>query len=134
MATRTALEVITDAFHKMGLVSEDESITAEQSSRALYTLNDLMQGFEAEGIQYQHSDLLISSTVNLPDHLIWSLSWLLTEVLADEYGKELTPRQMIRCDRARAALQAYFYEVPPAQLDEGTLRTNPVGTISITRA
>lgn len=134
MATRTALQVITDAFHKMGLVSEDESITAEQSSRALTTLNDMMQGWEAEGIQYQHADLSLTTTVNVPDHLVWSTQWLLVDALAGEYGKELSASQQLQVIRARQNLQAYYYEVPAAQLDEGTLRTSPVGTISISRA
>lgn len=133
MGTRTAVQVVTDAFHKMGLISEDESLTAEQTSRGLGTLNDMMAGFEAEGVQYQHTDLALTDPVNLPDHLIWSLQWVLAEALSDEYGKEWTPRQMIRADRARAALQAYFYEVPQAKLDEGTLNRPRYGSASITR-
>lgn len=134
MATRTAREVITDAFHKMALISEDEGITAEQASRGLATLNDMMNGWEADGIQYQHTDLTLDTTVNVPDQLVWATQWLTAEALAAEYGKTLSPRQLIYIDRARSSLQAAYYSVKPAQLDEGIQNRGPLaGTASITR-
>ena len=119
MAIRTARNVIEDAFHKMGLVSEDESISAEQASRGLSTLNDMMNGWEADGIQYQHTDLGYDDNVNVPDQLVWSTQWMLTNEIANEYGKTLAPTQLLNVARARNALQAYYYSVEPAELDEG---------------
>lgn len=119
MATRTARQVITEAFHRMALISEDEAVTADQMTRALLVMNDMMNGFGAEGIQYVHTDLLVDDTVNVPDELVRSLGWMLLSDLADEYGKVLTPTQQLNVDRARGALQAYYFAVPVAQLDDG---------------
>ena len=119
MATRTARQTITDAFHRMALISEDEAVTADQMSRALVVLNDMMNGFGAEGIQYVHTDLAVDDTLNVPDELVRSVMWMLLTELADEYGKVLDPPQQLNVDRARGALQAYYFAIPVAQLDDG---------------
>jgi hypothetical protein len=133
MATRTARQVITDAFHRIGFISEDEGLTAEQTDRALYVLNDMMNGWNAEGIQYVHSDLGLDTTVNVPDELIRSTMWMFADEIAAEYGKELTPRQQQWVQESRNNLQAYYYQVPPAQLDAGIEARWPSGTWDITR-
>ncbi len=134
MATRTARQVITDAFHRMAFLSEDEGLTAEQTSRALYVLNDMMNGWEAEGIQYTHTDLGLDDTVNVPDALVRSATMMLIDELADEYGKVLTERQQSDVMDAKNNLQAYFTPVPLAQTDEGILNRRTVTFGSITRA
>lgn len=116
---RTALDLITDAFHRIALISEDEAVTADQLNRGLSVLNDMMSGFSAEGIQYDHSVLASGDTINVPDQLIRSVGWMLISDLADEYGKVLTPTQQLNVDRARGALQAFYFAVPVAQLDDG---------------
>lgn len=131
MATRTARETITEAFHRIALISEDEAPTAEQIARGLSVLNDMMNGFEAEGIQYIHADLTLDTTVNVPDHLVRSVMWMLADDLADEYGKELSRRQQIQVGRARNNLQAFYFKVPPAQTDEGIQNRRRFGFSSI---
>lgn len=116
---RTARDVITDAFHRMALISEDEGLTASQLARALPVMNDMMFGFTAEGIQYDHTNLQIDDLVNMPDQLVRSVMWMLLSDLADEYGKVLTATQQLNVDRARGALQAFYFAVPVAQLDDG---------------
>lgn len=135
MATRNAREVIEDAFHKIGMVSEDESLSAEQTARGLIVINDMMHGWESDGIQYQHTDLTITATVNVPDQLVWATQWLMAEALGEEYGKTFTDRQERYITRARQALQAAYYAVPPAQCDEGVINRGPLigGVASITR-
>jgi hypothetical protein len=133
MATRTAREVITGAFHRLGLISEDEGVTAEQSDRGLRVMNDMMNGWPAEGIEYVHSDLTLDTTVNVPDELVRSTEWLLAEEIADEYGKVLSDRQQMHVMSARSNLQGYYHRVPPAQIDAGIEGRWPPGTWDITR-
>lgn len=134
MATRTARQVITDAFHRMGFISEDEGLTAEQTSRALYVFNDMMNGWEAEGIQYTHTDFAtLDDVVNVPDSLVRSTTWMLIDELAGEYGKALTERQQMDVLDAKHALQAYFTPAPLAQTDEGILNRRTVTYGNITR-
>lgn len=134
MATRTARNVLEGAFHRMGFISEDEGLTAEQTDRGLTLMNDMMNGFEAEGIQYTHTDLAIDDVVNVPDFLVRSTEWMLADELADEYGKTLTAREQVQVDRARTNLQGYYFKIPQAQTDEGILnRRSPYAVNSIAR-
>lgn len=133
MATRTARELITDAFRRMGFISEDEGLDAEQTTTALSIMNDMMNGWNAEGIEYVHADLGLDDTVNVPDELVRSTMWMLADDLADQYGKVLTERQQTQVDRARSALQSYYYKVQPAQLDEGLRPNFPPGYFDIQR-
>jgi hypothetical protein len=96
-------------------------------------LNDMMNGWNAEGIQYVHSDLTLDTVVNVPDELIRSTMWMFADEIAAEYGKALTPRQQQWVMEARNNLQAYYYTVPPAQLDAGIQGRWPPGTWDITR-
>ncbi len=129
MATRTARNVIEDAFHRIGFISEDEGITAEQAARGLSVLNDMMNGFEAEGIQYTHTDLGLDDTVNVPDFLVRSTMWMLADDLASEYGKVLSQRQQDDVARSRSNLQDYYFKIPQAQTDEGIV--NRRGTYAV---
>lgn len=133
MATRTAREVITDAFRRIGFISEDEGLSAEQTDRALYVMNDMMNGFNAEGIEYVHTDLTLDDTVNVPDDLVRSVMWMLASEIADEYGKVLTERQQMQVERARNSLQSYYFKVQPAQLDDGLRPSWPPGYWDINR-
>jgi hypothetical protein len=121
MATRTARQVITDCFHRMGLISEDEDITAPQGVRGLSVMNDMMNGFDAESISYVHTDLAMDDTVNVPDSLVRSVMWMLLKELADEYGRTLTASQLFEVGNARSNLQSYYFKVQPAQTDDGIL-------------
>lgn len=133
MATRTALQLITDAWHRCGLIAEDESLNANQTSRSLSVLNDMMNGLEAGGIQYQHTDLALGDTVNVPDFLLRSVTWLFVKEIADEYGKGLSDSQRQEVEDARSNLEAAYYRVPQAQTDEGIRnRRTFFGTVTTT--
>jgi hypothetical protein len=135
MATRTARQVITGAFRRMGFISEDEALTAEQATRALEILNDMMNGWEAEGIQYTHTDLAtLDDVINVPDFLVRSTTWRLVPELAQEYGKVLTDSQKSDVTDALNALQAYFTPAPMAQTDEGIVNRRRATYGNITRA
>ena len=133
MSTSTARQVITDAFHSMGFISEDEALTAEQASRGLRVMNQTMQGWPAEGIPYVHATLTLDTVVNVPDELVSSATWMLCDALAMEYGKTLIDRQQRQVDRALNALQSYYFRVPPAQLDDGLQPSFPPGYFDIQR-
>jgi hypothetical protein len=133
MSTSTARQVITDAFHSMGFISEDEALTAEQASRGLRVMNQMMQGWPAEGIDYVHAGLTLDTIVNVPDELVPSTTWMLCDELAMEYGKALSDRQQMQVDRAKNALQAYYFHAQPAQLDEGLRPSWPPGYFDIQR-
>ncbi len=133
MATRTARYCIESAFRWIGMISEDEGVTAEQANRGLTVMNDMMNGWPAEGIEYGHTDLVLIDTVNVPDDLVQSTWRMLADAIADEYGKVLTDRQQKRVEEARSNLQGYYFRVPPAQIDDGLQPRWPVGYWDVRR-
>jgi len=119
MATRSARETITTAFRRIGILSEMEAMSADMANDALTILNDMMQGFPARGIHYVHTPLTLDAVLNVPDEQTRNVMLMLVWELADEYGAELSPKKVADCGEARSALQACYYVVPPAQMDEG---------------
>jgi hypothetical protein len=93
----------------------------------------MMNGFEAEGIQYTHTDLGLDDVVNVPDFLVRSVEWMLIDDIADEYGKALTDRQQMQVERARLNLQGYYFRIPRANSDDGILNRRGPYTSSISR-
>jgi len=127
MATRSARETITTAFRRLGILSEMETMSADMANDALNILNDMLQGFPARGIHYVHAQLTLDAALNVPDEQTRNVMLMLMWELADEYGTELSPKKVSDCAEARAALQACYYTVPPAQLDPGVSNRMPMG-------
>jgi hypothetical protein len=119
VATRSARETITTAFRRIGILSEMEAMSADMASDALVILNDMMQGFPARGIHYVHTPLTLDAVLTVPDEQTRNVMLMLMWELADEYGVELSAKKVSDCSEARSALQACYYVVPPAQMDEG---------------
>jgi type VI protein secretion system component VasA len=94
----------------------------------------MMNGWEAEGIQYTHTDLGLDDTVNVPDFLVRSTTWRLVPELAQEYLKVLTDAQRSDVTDALNALQSYFTPAPMAQTDEGIVNRRRATYGNITRA
>jgi hypothetical protein len=81
------LEVVTDAFRKVGIVDETQAPTAEQGATALRLLNDYLLNQAADGMRlgwFKQTDL--SANAPLKDQDIWGVKMLLARQLAHEYG------------------------------------------------
>lgn len=127
MSSVTARATITSALRRLGILSEMETMSADAANDALNELNGMMQGFPARGIHYVHSALTLDTVLNVPDEQTRNVMLMLVWELADQYGKELSAKQVSDCGEARNALQACYYVVPPAQLDAGVANRLPTG-------
>lgn len=118
MASATAQDVITGAMRRLNLISEVETMSSEQASAGLVSLNEMMHAFSRKGIGYAHSDLTLAATVNMPDDLIDDLKWVFARKLADEgHGVTLTPQQLGSMLMARRALQSAYHMPRRAPVD-----------------
>lgn len=127
----TANDVINDAARRLGILAGEEALTSAEAADALTRLNDMMHGFGPAGIAYAHTTLTANSTVNMPDELIGSLKWMMADTLVDDYGVQLTERQMGQIADAKNQLQAAYHVQPPAGT-EPILRPRLWGTYDIT--
>lgn len=127
MATRTARDVIAYAFWDLGVVADQEALNETQANSGFRKLNDLMAGFASEGIQYAHTDLAsLDSVVNVPDGQLRNLGLMLQRELADQYGVPLSPLNLDAIEKAKSALQAYYY-VPLTSAPELSIRPRQFG-------
>lgn len=133
MASRTARQTIEQALKRIGILSEEEAMTAPQSVDGLAQLNDLMQGFPSRGIQYVHETLTLDAALNVPDEQTRNVMLMLAWEMADGYGKTLSAKLVADIMEAKGALQAFYYEVPPAQIDDGLQNRLLRGSSSIQR-
>ncbi len=124
MASQTALQVITRAMRRIKKLAAEETMDASDLADGLVTMNGVMHGFGPRGIYYVHSDLVATTTVNMPDELIDSLVWMIADALAPEYGYEFTARDQGSIIDAKNMLQAAYWVQPPADT-EPSLRSWP---------
>ena len=133
MASATANDVIGKALQRLNLISEVETMSSEQAADGLVALNEMMHGFNSQGIAYAHADLGATDTVNMHDGLIDSLKWMLARKLADDgYGVVLSPQQLGSMMMAKRTLQAAYFLRRPSPVDTA-IRPRGYGGYNFTR-
>lgn len=134
MATSTAGDVIKDALHLLRVIDEEEGPTANQSARGLRVMNQMMHGWNTIGIQYVHTDLALTDTVNVPDEQILNVGLVLARALSLSFGKVLGKTLEDSIMTAENGLRSFYYKVKPAASElslQGGRR--PGGYVSIDR-
>lgn len=122
MASATAQQVIIRALQRLNVIAAEESVSTTDMVDSLQLMNDMMMSFPARGIQYVHTDLAQSDTVNVPDFQVRNVILMLADELADNFGVVISPDLRNDIMRAEQQLQAYYYVVPPAKIGRGLLR------------
>lgn len=132
MATKTARTLITEVMQDISIVRDEEALSAAQGNYGLRKLNDMLAGFESEGIHYAHTDLSsLDSVVNLPDGMLRNVNLMLQRELASAYGVQMSDMDMDAIHKAKMALQAY-YTVPITSAPELSLRSRRFGRYNFT--
>ena len=127
MASRSARDVISYAFWDLGVVADQETLNDTQGNSGLRKLNDLLAGFESEGIRYAHTDLAsLDTVVNVPDGQLRNVGLMLQRELANQYGVPLSDDDRDAIHKAKMALQAFYY-VPITSAPELSLRPRQFG-------
>lgn len=127
MASKTARTLITEVMQDLGVVRDEESMSAAQGNYGLRKLNDMLAGFESEGIHYAHTDLSsLDSVVNVPDGQLRNVNLMLQRELATAYGAPMSDDDRDAMHKAKMALQAY-YSVPITSAPEMALRPRRFG-------
>jgi hypothetical protein len=133
MASKTARTMVLEAMQDLGIIADQETLSAAQGNYGLRKLNDLLAGFESEGIRYAHTDLAsLDTVVNVPDGQLRSVGLMLQRELAGTYGVSLSPDDQLAIQRAMTALQAYYY-VPIMSAPELALRPRRFGRFNFSQ-
>ena len=133
MSTKTARDVITHAFWDLGVIADQEALSDTQGTTGLRRLNDLLAGFESEGIRYAHTDLAsLDTVVNVPDGQLRNVGLMLQREFATGYGVALSDEDKDAIHKAKMALQAFYY-VPITSAPELALRPRRFGRYSFSQ-
>lgn len=133
MSSKTARDVITHAFQDLGVVADQEALNEAQGNYGFRKLNDMLAGFESEGIRYAHTDLAsLDTVVNVPDGQLRNVGLMLQREMANAYGVPLSDEDKDAIHKAKMALQAYYY-VPVTSAPELALRNRRFGRFNFSQ-
>lgn len=113
----TANDVCNRAASRVGILAGNEALSAADAVNCLQLLNDLMAAFGPMGIQYVHTTLTATATVNVPDEQIRNLTLMLCDELADDYGLAIGQKMAATIVQAKQELQAAYLQINPAVPD-----------------
>jgi hypothetical protein len=115
----TAHDVITRALRTIGALAGGEMPTSDDAADALRTLNDMLAGWEMEGIRMLLPDLALTDTIQVPRPQIEGIVLGLAMALAQEYGRTVNPVLAMRARRTYRALQTAYFDMPESRGDFG---------------
>ena len=108
----TARDIVDRAFRKIGVVADDEAMTAEQAQAGEEALNMMMHAWLLDGIDVAHVDITLGEVFPLLPQFHEGTVYLLAERLAPGYMRPVTfnPMEFMR------KLQAAYLIVPDVQM------------------
>ena len=111
-------EIVLRSLRKLGVVAEDEGMTASQQASGLAALNSMMAGWRSAGVGYDHAELTGGSEYPLGARWVTHAVHLLAQEIAPDYGQQYGADPYLR------QLQAGFMDIPLISTRR-VLRTTP---------
>lgn len=113
----TARDIVERAHQKIGVVSKDEPMTAEDASDGLDQLNAMMHGWKLFGVDVSHSDLTLADTFPLSDEFVEGTVYQLAARLSPDFQVSGVASAVFF-----RALQSAYMEISAATYDDALLR------------
>ena len=107
----TAYDIVLRAYRKIGIVAEDEPMSADQAANGIAALNMMMHGWELHGVNVLHADLALTDTFPLQNRFHETTVYLLADRLAPENSRPAPD-----ADTFMRALQAAYMIIDEATL------------------
>lgn len=115
----TARDLIDAAMRKIGIVAEDEALTADQAAHGAAVLNRMVSGWELQGVTVGWRETGVSEEVDLPLNLHDAVIFCLAERLGPDYQRPAPD-----ATRHFRAIQAAYMTVPEVEVPR-MLRSTP---------
>lgn len=103
---------------KIGVVAEDEALTADQAAHGTAVLNRMIAGWELQGVQVGWRETEISEVVDLPLSLHEAVIFCLAERLGPDYTRPAPD-----ATRHFRAIQAAYMIIPDMEVPRIVRRT-----------
>lgn len=114
----TARDLVDAAMRKIGVVAEDEALTADQAAHGTAVLNRMIAGWELQGVQVGWRETEISEVVDLPLNLHEAVIFCLAERLGPDYTRPAPD-----ATRHFRAIQAAYMIIPDMEVPRIVRRT-----------
>lgn len=115
----TARDLVQAAMRKIGVVAEDEALTADQGAHGAAVLNRMIAGWELQGVNVGWRETGLSEEVDLPLNIHEAVVFCLAERLGPDYGRPAPDATLYFRQVASAYMLIPDVEIPYA------LRTTP---------
>lgn len=115
----TNLELVTYAYLKANVISEDQSPSSEQGVIGLNVMNDMLANMAADGIHlgwYPQTNMAAVSPLQAQD--VGPVKYLLTASLAAHYGIELSQLLLAEIGQANTRLVKRALKYSEADMSE----------------
>lgn len=107
----TVRDIVERAYRKIGVVSEEEPMTAAQAANGLAAFNMLMHGLKLHGVDLSHVDAMLPDAFSLPPEFEESTVYMLASRIAPDNSFPAPD-----ADSFYRSLQAAYYQVPVAEM------------------
>ena len=127
----TTLDVVKAALRKVGGLGSGEEVEATLAAEALFSLNAMMHGWAARGVDTNHSDLELSDVFPLADRFVSGTVFLLAREISSDYAFPVS----FDADDWFRTLQAAYWTAPeltvPAALTRPPSREDRDGNLPV---
>lgn len=117
----TANDIVKGALREINVLASGEDPTASEAQDALTKLNEMIAGWEMEGISIGDPQWALSTTVALPVNHIAAIKYGLAARLAPEYGVTVSSITVQLADDGYRNLQTAYGEPLDMTID-GAIR------------
>ena len=113
----TPKQILKRALRYIGVLRASEEPSASEANDALEVFNDMLKGFQIDGVKINHVDAAWTDTLPYPDELKDPFVYLSAARLAPEYGKQVDQLLYDMADKGKRTLQNYFLDLKPMAVD-----------------
>ena len=113
----TARTVIKGALRLIRAIDVTEEPQAEEIATGLEIMNQMIHGWENDGIYIEYEDIEATDDMPFPNRDIKHIRYLLAAEYSAEFGNELAPEVAVQAKEARAILQAQYGVQPESRPD-----------------
>lgn len=113
----TARTLIKGALRLIRVVDSTEEPEAEEMADALLAMNQMIHGWENEGIYTDYEDVKLTDDMPFPNRDLKHIRYLLAAELAAEWGRQMSPEVAVQAREGKETLQAHYGIQPESKPD-----------------
>lgn len=114
----TVEDIVTAAYRKLSIVSEDETMSAAMLTNGVDAFNRMLHGWKLRGVDVEHTDLAAADTFPLADEFQEGTIYVLAGRVSPDYS---TPANFDADDWFRT-LQAAYMAITAATMPKALTR------------